>query len=282
MTYSIKFWRLVVIGILGFVFLMTLLQIGVVWAVGGLEPLAPVHHNDEWRPISDFYRGVEMVIVPPGCFMMGSTAEGLSEFDEVPVHEQCFDKPFLIDRYEVTNEQYGSVGKFNRDTRPRETVTWYEALAHCRQRGTRLPTGREWEYAARGPDALLYPWGNAFEIDYAVFDAGLEHRDGQETWDVGSFPEGASWVSAMDMSGNVWEWVSTAYSDDTLTSLFTYPYTADDGREDLERRDVRRSARGGSFASTYNNVRGASRLRLGLYPSSAFDHLGFRCARDME
>jgi formylglycine-generating enzyme required for sulfatase activity len=84
---------------------------------------------------------------------------------------------------------------------PQVCVTWYEAEAYANWRGGRLPTEAEWEYAARGPESLIYPWGN--EWDPAK--ANVVDSDG--LMPVGSFPEGVSWVRAFDMSGNAMEWV---------------------------------------------------------------------------
>ncbi len=207
---------------------------------------------------------VEMVLVPAGCFMMGSEDD---DDDETPVHEQCFDEPFWIDRYEVTNEQYGSLGCLNYSSEPDQPsncVDWFEAKAHCESWGARLPTEAEWEYTARGPDNLVYPWGNDFVAGNVVYMG-----NSSQTAEVGSRPGGMSWVGAYDMSGNVWEWVSTIYQD--------YPYSADDGRESNNDTSAR-VVRGESFLSTVSSLRATN--RRDWYPAYGNELRGFRCARD--
>lgn len=192
--------------------------------------------------------GIEQVYVPAGCFIMGTTdeqAEYALTLDgptwargrlstEQPAHEVCITKGYWIDKYEVTNaafqafidaggytnpEYWSEAGLewldeqnitqlMNRcpeetePTHPKVCITWYEAEAYAKWRGGSLPTEAQWEFAARGEDALIYPWGNEWDASKAnvVDSTGLTP--------VGSFPEGASWVGALDMSGNAMEWVA--------------------------------------------------------------------------
>lgn len=223
----------------------------------------PVVSNADWTPVMQVFGGVEMVQVPAGCFIMGN-AEGRR--DESPEHEVCFDQPFWIDRTEVTNQQYGSQGNFSGDNRPRENLTWFEARDFCASRGTRLLTEAEWEYAVRGPDDLIYPWGNELVEDNLVFD----RNSNNQTADVGSKPAGVSWVGAVDMAGNVWEWVSSLYED--------YPYSANDGREDLSNTEDRRVYRGG--VGSYIDFGVGATTRFRAKPDDRDWFIGFRCARD--
>jgi formylglycine-generating enzyme required for sulfatase activity len=86
-------------------------------------------------------------------------------------------------------------------THPRACLNWFEAEAYARWRGGQLPTEAQWEYAARGPESFIYPWGNDFDIEKTNLTGGLGTKP------VGSYPAGASWVGALDMAGNVMEWV---------------------------------------------------------------------------
>jgi formylglycine-generating enzyme required for sulfatase activity len=260
-----------------------------------MEPTLPRAAVGE--PVERDFDGVTMVQVPAGCFTMGSTeAEAEAAFvqcetefgqgrcqrdwftPEVPAHEVCFDQPFWIDKFEVTNAQFGSVGCelwSSEPDQPRNCVSWFAARAHCEARGARLPTEAEWEYAARGPDSQVYPWGNAFDAAL-VIGADDATYGGTRTALVGSRPAGASWAGALDMSGNLWEWTSSLYMG--------YPYDMSDGREadTGDRNDVERVLRGGSFINASFLLSAAT--RASSYPGSDRDGfgLGFRCARASE
>jgi formylglycine-generating enzyme required for sulfatase activity len=216
----------------------------------------------DWTPLFETFDGFEMVFVPAGCFMMGSET---GEPDELPMHEQCLDAAFWIDRYEVTNAQYGSSGEFTGEDRPRDSVTWHAASAFCIGRGARLPTETEWEYAARGANNRVYPWGNHFNGDNLIYDA----NSGLRSAEVGSRTSGASWVGAEDMSGNLWEWTSSVYR--------FYPYNPDDGRENPNDL-LPRALRGGSWVSEMTMTRSANRAAAD--PARRDPNIGFRCVRD--
>src|SRR4029078_1542138 len=126
-------------------------------------------------------------------------AEALN--DEGPVHMVFLDS-YLIDMYEVSNKDYGDFIRkkehpapaywddphLNKPEQPVVGVNWEEAKTFCEYRGKRLPTEAEWEKAARGPKANLYPWGNDF--DPAKVNYGKNH---DATMPVNSYPEGASY-----------------------------------------------------------------------------------------
>lgn len=228
-----------------------------------LEKPTYVPGNTAWQPVSKTFNGVEMVEVPTGCFTMGNPQ---GRRDEQPVQPYCFAQSFWIDRYEVFNGQFGSEGPFSGDNKPRSNLTWFEARDYCAQRGARLPTEAEWEYAARGPDSLLYPWGDKFMPDNLVYDANF---NGQLS-DIGSRPAGVSWVGAYDLAGNAWEWVSSLYRP--------YPYQAQDGREDPNNTTEHRVYRGG--IGSYIDYGTSATTRFRSVPSERDWFIGFRCAKD--
>lgn len=211
--------------------------------------------------------------------------------DEAPTSRQTFAEPFWIDAYEVSRAQYqqcvdAGACETTPDSdystepdQPINRITWFQAQTYCEWRGGRLPTEAEWEYAARGPDGWTFPWGDAFDGTLANHcdsncgsaDWASSYGDGYAvTAPVGSYPGGASWVGALDMSGNVWEWTSSLYEE--------YPYAAADGREadTGDSTDVLRVLRGGGFFGT-NLLRGA--YRSGIEPTNVGNSGGFRCAR---
>ncbi len=236
--------------------------------------LEPCIDNTRWQPVVRSFDGVNMVQVPAGCFMMGQEG-GVADLQ--PTHEICFSAPFWIDETEVTRAMYAQCveagacdppppSEFSvRVTQPVNRVTWLQARDYCAWREARLPTEAEWEYAARGPNSLLYPWGESFGARQAVYN----NRD-KGTEDVGSRPGGASWVGALDMSGNLGEWVSSIYSG--------YPYNAGDGRENPDDLSSPRVWRGGSFFDFDDEMLTAA-VRKRANPTYENHSNGFRCTR---
>ena len=140
-------------------------------------------------------------------------------------------------------------------------VTWHQAQEYAEWVGGRLPTEAEWEYAARGPDGNIYPWGNGAP------DGSLLNYDGNvgDTTTVVSYPDGASWCGALDMAGNVWEWTSSLYEP--------YPYDSTDGRENLDAAGWR-VVRGGSWRNGRDDARCA--CRYDGHPDYSWNIDGFR------
>lgn len=251
----------------------------------------PVTRNSDWTPVEREFNGVQMVLVPAGCFMMGSTDEEIqsiahsidqqlgseyyeSEYlffsRETPRHQQCFEQQFWIDKYPVTQEQFTRLGgdkveenQFMGDDLPVDKITWFESRSYCSSRSGRLPTEAEWEYAARGVESWTYPWGNEWNTDNVVWNVNIS----QDTINVRSIPTGMSWVGAVHMIGNVWEWTSSLYE--------LYPYDMDDGRENYEPNGLY-VLRGGSRSNdNLNYLRSATRNRH--FADTSYLLRGVRC-----
>lgn len=230
-----------------------------------------------------------MVFVPAGEFLRGSDD---GESDEKPTRQVYVDA-FAIDRTEVTVDAYAACvragacskpscsspdanwGVAGRGQHPVNCVDWTQADTYCRWAGKRLPTEAEWEKAARGTDGRTYPWGNqAPSCRYAVMNDGGKGCGEERTWAVGSKPAGASPYGALDMSGNVWEWVSDGYSSSAYAGAASARNPKGPSSGSL------RVFRGGSFGvGDAAALRAAYRLYVA--PSYAGDYLGFRCARSM-
>jgi formylglycine-generating enzyme required for sulfatase activity len=194
--------------------------------------------------------GVVMIYVPEGEFIMGNDYDpDPKKFwgAEAPKHNVFLDA-FSIYRTEVTNAMYRACVEAKACPQPTEIssrthgdyffntdydnypvvyVTYEGAFSYCAWAGARLPTEAEWEKAARGTDGRLFPWGNDELQNYhANFcDVGCPNPEPQEIeWElddgykdtapVGSFPSGISPYGALDMAGNVLEWVADWYSTD--------------------------------------------------------------------
>jgi formylglycine-generating enzyme required for sulfatase activity len=216
-----------------------------------------------------------MVFVPDGEFIMGNSKVTLDSF--------------WIDKTEVTNAIYAqcvqagacSAPHSNRsDTRdpyygnsefdnyPVVYVSWEDANDYCAWAGGRLPTEAEWEKAARGTDSRQFPWG---DDDPAGIDGLLNYR-AQDTTEVGSFPDGASPYGALDMAGNVSEWVADWLSMD----YYANPPTSNPLGPDFGQYRV---WRGGSWANT-STERVRTYSRTGNFPTVSSSGIGFRCVRD--
>jgi formylglycine-generating enzyme required for sulfatase activity len=265
---------------------------------GWLPPVDRTMAGEALAVLGDDRDLEELVTVPAGTFLMGSTdADEPAQDREKPQHELTLPE-FRIGKYLVTNAQYlRFVQATGREWRtddgrcperanyPATYVSWHDARAFCdwltlvwRGEGkitsdevVRIPTEAEWEKAARGAEGRLWPWGNEWNEDKCNnSELGLSR-----TCAVGLFPAGASPYGCLDMAGNVWEWTMSLWGEDFSEPEFKYPYRPGDKRENLKARDnVLRVLRGGSFNDYRNGVRCA--YRFWFYPGDGWNDYGFR------
>ena len=231
--------------------------------------------------------GMVSVYVPAGAFRMGSTEDDASALPyERPQRDVILDA-FWIDRTEVSNAQYAlclAAGRCrplnspNSGTRlgyftdpayqdyPVIRVSWDDARRYCQWAGGRLPTEAEWEKAARGVEARRFPWGDDRP---APSRANFDRLVG-DTAAVDDYPEGASPYGALNMAGNVREWVSDWFQSDYYRDAArvnpTGPATGQF-----------RVLRGGSWLSPVVEIRAARRTFA--QPTNRDNATGFRCVR---
>ncbi len=252
----------------------------------------------------------DTVLVPAGPFLMGSDGPDDQEWEK-PRHS--VDLPdYRIGKHPVTNAQYlafvqakrtlvtpemgwvlapiGQTPPTGKEDHPVVGVSWDEAMDYCRWlsqrtgRTYRLPGEAEWEKAAAWAPAQAsqpvaprrYPWGNTWDATRCQIGA-------TETAAVTAHPEGASAYGCQDMAGNVWEWTNTQWGRERPVAEYSYPYRADDGREQPEpatglHRELR-ICRGGSFQDGPQQLACSTRARFAA--DSRHPARGFRVAMEV-
>lgn len=250
--------------------------------------------------------GMPMVLVPGGSFMMGaSDTDANAQADENPAHSVTVDS-FYLDQYEVSVSQYAiflnTLGSYvqqcygftciwtlfessftyltqNTDETfaaqpgfadyPVNYVSWYGAAAYCEWVGARLPSEAEWEYAARGSEGYLYPWGNEPASDTLALFGRNVLADLQP---VTHFPDGATPLEIYALSGTMWEWTNDWYDAEYYA---TSPELNPTGPETVT--TAGRVLRGGGWRSLALELRATNRQPM--RPATFERDIGFRCGR---
>ncbi|MDX2052339.1 MAG: bifunctional serine/threonine-protein kinase/formylglycine-generating enzyme family protein [Polyangiaceae bacterium] len=260
-----------------------------------------------------------MAEIPAGQYFQGSDVKD-APANEKPAHNVQL-AAYCIDLYEVTAAKYKACsdsGKCKRAhtevewpnitphdketysalctiTDPAKTdhpincVDWQQADTFCRAEGKRLPTEAEWEYATRGPDGRVYPWGDEAPTPEHLNACGAEcvawgkankqplealyaGDDGfPTTAPVGKFPKGRSRFGPYDVVGNVWEWVADWYVDYDPTDKKNPT-----GPASGERRVIRGGSWNGSMVSWLRPS-----FRYANVPTAVSHGIGFRCAKSV-
>lgn len=228
--------------------------------------------------------GLDFIFIEGGSFHYGCEARDLDcSADERPGRQASVASMWL-EKTEVTVDAYarcvtaGSCGVphtggacnwsvAGRELHPINCVDWTQASAFCHYLGGQLPTAEEWEYAAKGGEPRIYPWGDELANDRRAnfadtqykkkypraFDIPGEDDGWVETAPVGSFPAGATKQGVLDMAGNVIEWTASEYAPGAY------------------------EARGGGWATESTSRRLRASYRTGRPPASWHATYGLRC-----
>ncbi len=205
-----------------------------------------------------------MVYLEGGSFIMGS-----NEFAEAAPERELHIEPFYIDIYPVTVSQYMAFVEDTGSPKPRYWdhpqfmgaqqpivgVSWEEAHAYAHWAGKELPLEEEWEFAARGREGRLYPWGTV-EPDPTRANFG-DHLNMPSI--VGMHEDGATPEHIHDLAGNVYEWTASPFAEPGGASS----------------APARRVIRGGCWHSGADTLRASH--RRGLFTETRANTLGFRC-----
>jgi formylglycine-generating enzyme required for sulfatase activity len=244
-----------------------------------------------WR-VKDTASGVEMVLVPPGSFVMGCSSTPLSACysSETPTHSVTLTTAFYLSQHEVTQARWSSAMGSNPSqfqsgaagvaaSRPVERVSWNMAQGYLAATGFRLPTEAEWEFAYRaGTNTAFHstpsaPNGTSVESQVGLIAWYWTNAGNPAFPTYGTNPVGTKAPNALglfDMSGNVAEWTADYYSASYYASS---PPVDPPGPPSGSLRVLR----GGSWFDNPGSLR--SSARLGVSASLATEFLGFRVAR---
>jgi formylglycine-generating enzyme required for sulfatase activity len=221
--------------------------------------------------------GAAAVRIPEGVFTMGD--------DEHEPRREIYTDAFYIDQFEVTVGRYAKFLKSTGSINPPEDweevdvhraaelpvvgVNWHDAQAYCRWAGKRLPTDAEWEKAARGTDARLYPWGDQSpDLDRANFANTSPKAYEGGLAPVGKHSAGKSPFGVHDMSGNAAEWVADWYAESFPRAERRNPQGPQTG--------TKKVIRGGDRFDTSDRI--AATRRYFADPDHRSEQIGFRCA----
>ncbi|MEZ5355026.1 MAG: bifunctional serine/threonine-protein kinase/formylglycine-generating enzyme family protein [Bryobacteraceae bacterium] len=255
-----------------------------VWLSGWLDPATPVNKDPDPLPPPVVSGPAALIETTTGAMMLVPGGEARLGPDK---HLASLGA-FYIDKTEVSVDAYRRfceatgralpAGIATDSKLPVTNVTWAEASAFAAWAGKRLPTGDEWEKAARGASGQVFPWGEVYDPGRA--NLGSSAGKSVEAVPVDSFASGASPYGPLHMVGNVWEW--TATSGDAGENFPRYAQMFKDLAPPLTRGDGFRQVRGASyrFAPTPEE---AARLTadFSLIPERARrQDIGFRCARN--
>jgi formylglycine-generating enzyme required for sulfatase activity len=198
---------------------------------------------------SDHAYSSEMVEIPAGEFIMEESGDHYALSQKIVQLET-----YHMDRFEVTQQDFAlqfPEYKYwkTAGAHPATRITWQEAQAYCLSVGKRLPSEEEWEKAARGTDARLYPWGKKplRKKPHPFYSGIVKRRVGLNKKDVSPY-------GVRDMASSVWEWIDNSENGKKVT-------------------------RGGLWNHHLDYEYGKTFDRNLIAPSEKFIFLGFRCAR---
>lgn len=225
----------------------------------------PYTHTGWAKEIVHEKTGIELVYIPAGTFMMGSSLTETGRYHNENQHKVTVSKGFYIGKYEVTQRQWMEImganpAKFKGDNLPIEQVSWDDSQKFCKKAGFSLPTEAEWEYACRAGTTGVY--GGAGTLD----EMGWYGDNSQNAVHPVGLKRANAW-GIYDMHGNVWEWCFDWYglypevdtTDPIVSARGSFPF---------------RINRGGSWRNEARNCRSAD--RCWLRPDMGYYTIGFR------